>query len=191
MSMRKNFATDEAMADNDSPGANNTSRCCSGQPVTQGTCLSVTNELQRAQSSIATVRQKVSFLTSAQFFSFWRCADLFVNPVIATSLTALLLLLPLSAVVTSLMCGPHGIHTTSSSPQLSEACEDSSLDDDVLSFTYPWQLLAKVESVVAHLFPPLLEFAFLTVDLPIGEQTGVRTVSHERAPPLPWVTCNV
>jgi hypothetical protein len=185
MSMSTSFGTDYEMADHDSTDASGTLPCCAGPSVEQGRCLSVTNGFLMNYFSIAVVGQKIPLVTSVRFLSLWHAVALCVDSVTVVGLASLLVLLPLSAVVTSLMRGPHGIHTTSSSPQLSEACEDSALDDDVLSVSYPWQLLAKAESVVAHLFSPLLARAFLTVDLPTREQTCVRTVSHERAPPLP------
>lgn len=145
-----------------------------------------------AQPSIVVSRKQISLIfMPGQFLSLWHRAGVLVSLSVAVGLTALLLLLPLSAVVTSLLRGPRGIHTTSSSSQLSEVCEDSSLDDDILSFTFPWQLVAKAENVGGHRFSALLAFDLLTLNLPTIEQAGVRAISHGRAPPLPQVTCIV
>lgn len=141
------------------------------------------------QPNIVVSRKQISLIfMPGQFLGFWHRTGALMGPTVAVGLTALLLLLPLSAVATSLLRGPRGIHTTPSSPRLFEACEDSSFDDDVFSFTHPWQLLTKAESVVARRLSPLLTSVLLTGDLPAVGRTGVRAVSHGRAPPLLRVT---
>src|SRR5882724_13710150 len=108
MSRRTTFGTDYEMADNDSTDASGTLPCCAGQPGEQGGRLSVTNGFLMNYFSIAVVGQKIPRVTSGRFLSLWHAVALCVDSVVVVGLASLLLLLPLSAVVTSLMRGPHG-----------------------------------------------------------------------------------